>query len=352
MTIDGAWLTNLIRDRFHNENGTITDARETLKSTGVPDGILDEVTQGILEGSLKFENLPNGQMSIVPDNTPLPTMLQVAEKTKQQLALEQLETRMFSDPLPFCDPWSTDLWTGYIQMMLNERRNPTKDQNPYYDPIELLTMPPIKYLRFLIQEKTHYDETDATIGGTWTLDEPELLLECGFADASSNDSNAKAWQKLFEKTYNRPELKERHIKYLESIARDRNLIVEINENDLSQSYMHPYTKPEQTLHLPSKEKMPTPTIPQQWSGLISPDGSFYPATFAHHETIAQRIIDANHITQLNKEDALETLLRNNWVICRTLPYYPYVRQPMIPLMISTAQQETLTSTENLPDFKD
>ena len=350
MAIDGAWLTDLIRTRFHEEGGTIGEARELLRATGVPTDALDEVTQGILEGRTCLRTLPDGRMSVEDDDADLPSMMQVAERTRKRLDLERLEAEMEADPLKFCDPWSTDVWHGYLEDMLRKRKNPSRTGETCWDERELTDMSPTEYLRVLLMESVAYDET--TMGGTWTLEEPELMLECGFLGATSPSDRDRAWQRLFEATSDRPELRERNIRYLTDMAERAGQAVAIDRYDLRRSRMVDVPRPVTPRRLEMPESpVPTPQEPTQWSGLIAPDGGFYEARFAMHETLASRLAESLQIPQRTHESAIEALVRAGWAVCRTQPYQPYDRTPMLPNVLTRAQRDVLERTERLEDFR-
>ena len=349
-SIDAQWLTEFIRHRFHGDGQPIDEIQTLVEELGIPQNNVADITQGVLEGRLKFKNKTESSLLVVEDDADLPKIADVLAKTQAELAEMRMALAMDADPVRFCDPWSMPLDDEFATYMVAHRGNPAKGDDAPYDADELRAMSAKQYLRTLIENRVGTD--DATKGGTWTLDEPRLMAECGFESANSASRYRDAWHRLFKRTANRPELRERHIGYLSSAAASRGCVLEIDENDLAESTMRPANQ--KTIR-PACEDVPEPDYapsdkPRQWSGIVSPRGEFTPASFGMHETVCENVLKRLGKNRRQGEDAIEALMRYGWVICRTLPYYPYVRQPAEPTLVTEAQLKTLDQTKDLPDF--
>lgn len=315
-SIDGEWLTDFARQWFWNENKPYEVVAELLGSciAADDDNEKDTIIRDIIEGRKKFVGI--NEFELVNDGKNIrPIYIKINELTRKN-AILRLERAIETRGIDFVDPYSTvkSISAAHDFDIVTAEKCIIWFQYSDYDQINGRLTDPYA-VKLPVAEK-------ATKAGLWLFDEPGLIY-----DATDHEKfhvgSTEFWDNIYELTKHRKELRERNNFYIAN-KRMQNGDTKTEEKTL---YSHINNHLDFTTCPMIDNSLPA------WSGIISPEGDFYPADFGSHETVAYHILcsKAEELGETSREydsgakfwngdigDALDTIIAKGWIAARWL----------------------------------
>ena len=313
--IEGNFITTLARQWFWNENQPYEKSENLLLSCLNADGITKEqqktIAQEIIEGRKQLTGNSHDGLYLTEDNEnirPIQTKLQELEK---KLKIKEIEDAIRHHGIWFVDPAST-----VKSINEAERYNITTEE----ECVAWFKYPDREYTKWKYDRE--YVPTpfilanDDTECGLWLFNYPELIYEASKNNVSYGSE--EFWENIYELTKNKKWLEIRNRKYLtqkkikeEKELQWKNLLKSQEDIDTTDNTEAPPIKDESF---------------SQWSGLVSPQGDFYPCGFGDHNYIAYKILKQNYndIEDIKIDKALDELIQKEWIALRYINFEYYL----------------------------
>jgi len=293
--IDGEWLTDLARTWFWDENKPYEVVLGLLESCIQTDDkeLKQNIVQSIIEGRKKFIGINNFQLVDDGENI-RPLYLKIDQLTRQ-VAIECIREDIRVCGIKYVDPYCTvksirtarekDVYTAEKCIVWFQYSDKKQINGKLLD----------EYANKLPAALT------PTAAGLWLFEEPELIYEAT-EHGQIRVGEADFWKNIYEMTKDRKGFEARSNFYC---AKTQVGEQEVNTFSNINDHLETDKMPECDNSLPC------------WSGLISPDGDFYPANFGNHESIAWHILHNGN--EKSNIESLDRLIEQGWVATRFLP---------------------------------
>lgn len=313
--IDGEWLTNFVRSWFWDEDKPYETCAELLgECIGTDDKLLKaSIIQDIIEGRKKFVGV--NEFELVDDNENVrPLALKIAQ-LKREKEIMNIREDIRVCGIKYVDPYSTvkSIKVAKERNIYNAEQCRVWFQYSDRDQIrgELIDEYAIKL-----------DAAETpTAAGLWLFDEPELIYDAT-EKGKLRVGDRDFWDNIYELTKNRKGFEARSNFY-----KAKCIIDDSNEDVPKPQNFQNMNRHMEWVEMPKKDDKLS-----SWSGLISPDGNFYPADFGSHELVAYNILcnigeELGETTEMLGEhklwtgdidDALSCIIEHGWVACRYL----------------------------------
>lgn len=307
--IDGEWLTNLARSWFWDEDRPYEKVAELLGGCIQTDDstIKDTIVRDIIEGRKKFVGI--NEFELVDDNENIRPLTEKLEKLKRENAILKIKEDIRLNGIDYVDPYSTvksveaakeknvrsaedcEIWFHYTDWAMRDAKRGDAIKIPAAD--------------------------TPTMAGLWLFEEPNMVYEATNHGEIHVDSH-EFWQNIYELNKNREGFEFRNMLYITQ----KKMKEKHGELPESRTFTNEETNNRGYGEKPKKDN----SLPS-WSGLIAPNGDFYPCDYGAHESIAMRLLEEEfRETERNisfdalYNRSLSTLIKEKkWIACRYLP---------------------------------
>lgn len=315
--IDGEWLTDLVRTWFWYEDRPYEKCKELICSciSGGDDDVKTEITNAILEGRKKF--VGQNTFELVDDGENVRRITDKLKEREYKEAIRKIEDDIRINGIEYVDPFSTvksikkakEMWIRTAEecsrwFQYSDRDQDRVARNEWAPTLSAAEKP--------------------TEAGLWLFTWPELIYECseqGRIEVGSDEF----WERIYEAVKSRKGFEERNEKYL---ARKR-LGTDVEDAE-------PAKFDKRNAHLGFHEAPEIDNSIPCWSGLVAPNGDFYPSDFGSHNSVALHLLNTmperfgeQYGVYSNGEKfwagdydkALDTIVRHGWVALRYIDGY-------------------------------
>lgn len=309
--IDGEWLTDFVRGWFWNENRPYETCKKLIASCvqSEDDYILTTITNEILEGRKKFVGI--NSFEYVDDNLNIRPISKKIEEAERKRAISEIRLHIITCGIDYIDPYST---VKSIRIAHSKNVTTAEECSIYfqYSDREQINVKNGAYAECLPAASL------PTKAGLWLFEEPNVIYEAT-KNGEYRVGSSEFWENVYEQVKDRKGFEERNEYYLAKLRiENKNYSADVNTFD-------------KTNCDDFGVKPKTDALLSSWSGLLSPDGDFYPADFGYHESVAFRILSefgiemGEQVTVFDDgkkfwngchDDALHVLLKKGWIAFR------------------------------------
>ena len=309
-SIDGEWLTDFVRNMFWNEDKPYEDVAKILSECIQTDDtvVKDRIVQDIIEGRKKFVGV--NEFELVDDNEFVRSLASKINELKKENAILKIKNEIQIHGIDYVDPYSV---IKSIDAAIEANIVTAEECICWFHYPDWDFHTALRDREDLI---TLSEASEPTEAGLWLLNRPEVVYK-----ATNNDEvrvgSKEFWDNIYEITKNWEGFEFRNKLYkMQRQLEDEN--VDFSE---SKTFTDGPTHNKGYGRTLNKDN----SLPS-WSGLIAPNGDFYPCDFGSHEGVAYQILEDEFKSTRRNESfdklynqALSILIdEKKWVACRYL----------------------------------
>ncbi|MBQ6519908.1 MAG: hypothetical protein IJI14_14385 [Anaerolineaceae bacterium] len=356
ISVNGKWLTDLIRIRFWDEDESFEKCMDLI-SACFPEADksqLQSITTALLEGR---KTLSEDGVLIEDKNAIVRPMSEKAEYYRRKLLKQLLIENMENNFIPYVDQWST------VKSVHSEALYHAGSPKSYSECVDYFgSVTSSTGEKIILAEKLE----SPTAAGLWLHENTDLVFHI-VHDLGCAAGTDEFWHEVYLSVKDDPQFSERTNKYEAYIAR-RNETDRV-KYDMKYGAKNPifrYLSPEWfVLKKEETRNDDYNVIPDRintWTGLISPTGDFFSCSYGGHEIKAFYLIAAHpeyaglslqcetdideellRRNGVTKDNALDILInKRGWCATRYMPYIGhYVTEPELPVHMTAAQQTVI-----------
>lgn len=351
-SIDGEWLTDLLRTWFWDENRPFEKCMTMVGSCmmGADDLMIRNVTTDILEYRKKFVGVNTFQL--LDDEGPVRPITEKLALIQTRLNTKELRDDMAANFIKYVDKWATTKSIHPESLRCNGDPKTFEECKEYFASVENVFHKKI-YLESRLNEPTAC--------GLWLWNNIPLVYHIVY-DLDIKAGSDDFWKEIYLAKKDDPDFKERTMRYEAWIRRqeERNqfLIKESTPDPEEDSEKVPFWSTEWfDVHYKKENDINYNVHPDDidnWEGLIAPNGDFYSCSFGGHnikawylmithpelfnlpfkftsESTGSERITALHENKIEAENALDFATKQGWCATRFLPTCgEYVTLPELP----------------------
>jgi len=271
-SVDGEWLTEFARSWFWDEDKPYPVVRELIGScmVGYSEDEITKTVNDILEGRKKFVGV--NTFELVDDNARYRPITDKLQEVSKKHEIAKIQADIQRNGIYYVDKWSTV--KSYRKA--REMNVHTAEECSIWFQYSDKDQDKVRLGEYIEPLPAAQDPTKA---GLWLLEDPELIYICS-NQCRIPVTDDEFWENIYEATKSSPGFEMRNAKY--RLSADREIQVETREPEK-------FSKRNNARCEFGLEPVIDNSIPG-WTGIIAPNGDFYPCDFAGHEELAYRIL--------------------------------------------------------------